>query len=115
MRFLDINRLIEIQELNKVKTIILNLIEVILNSINDWPNSIERLEDFELEVRNVIGGEVTHKRLEIFLSKIDLSKNAWQAESLSQLLDIFNFYDSEISFREILIDLKQKLEYEKLI
>ncbi len=114
MKVLEINRLIEIQELNKVKTILLNLIEVLLNSINDWPNSIETLEDFEFEVRNVIGGEVVRKRLEIFLSEIDLSKNAWQAESLSQLLDIFNFYDNEVSLREILIDLKQKLEDEKL-
>jgi hypothetical protein len=115
MKVLNINKLAEIQELNKVGAITLNLIQVLLNSINDWPNSIERLEDFELEVRTIIGGEVIHKRLEIFLSKIDLSRDAWQAESLSQLLDIFNFYDNEISLREILIDLKQKLEDEKLI
>ncbi|MFD2907170.1 hypothetical protein ACFSX9_00335 [Flavobacterium ardleyense] len=43
MKILEISRLIEIQELNKVKIFILNLIEVLLNSINDWPNSIGRL------------------------------------------------------------------------
>ncbi|MFD2907171.1 hypothetical protein ACFSX9_00340 [Flavobacterium ardleyense] len=74
-----------------------------------------QLEDYELEVRNVIGDEVTRKSLELFLSNVDLSDNAWQAESLSQLLDIFNFYDKEISLNEILVDLKQKLEDEKLI
>jgi hypothetical protein len=115
MKALGINKLLEIQELNNVKSIISSLLEVLLNSINDWPDSIETLEDFELKVRNIIGSEVTHKRLEIFLSKIDLSKNAWQAESLSQLLDIFNFYEDEISLRAILADLKQRLEDEKLI
>lgn len=112
---LEINRLIEIQALNKAKYFSTNLIEILLSSINDWPNSIVIVEDFEVEVRNVIGGEVTRKRLEIFLSKIDLSKNAWQAESLIQLIEIFNFYDIEISLKEIIMDLKQKLEDEKLM
>jgi hypothetical protein len=112
---LEISRLIEIQELNKAKSFITNLIEILLSSINDWPNSVLFLDDFEFEVRNIIGGEVTNKRLEIFIPKIDLSKNAWQAESLSQLIEIFNFYDDEISLKEIIGDLKQKLEDEKLV
>lgn len=106
---LKISKLIEIQELNKANIIILNLIEILISSINDWPNSVLFLDDFEKEVRNIIGGEVTRKRLEIFIPKIDLSKNAWQAESLSQLIEIFNFYHNEVTLKEIIGDLKQKL------
>ena len=112
MKNIDIIRLIEIQELKKINPVIKNVIKVLLNSINDWPSSIVILEDYEIDVRNFIGGNVTKNRLEIILSKIDFSQNAWQAESLSHLIEVFQFYDNEVSLKEIIIDLKQKLEDE---
>ena len=115
MKILQISKLIEIQEIIESKIFISKLVEIFLNSINDWPNSVVSLEDFELDVQNIIRTDVTQKSLEIFLSEINLTKNAWQAESLSQLIHIFDYYNDKVSLKEIIMDLKQKLYCENLI
>lgn len=84
--------------------------EILIKAINDWPNPIIKLEDYELEVRNFIGGEITKNKLELRLSQIDLSKNAWEAESLSQLINVFQFYKEGASLKDIISNLRIKLE-----
>jgi hypothetical protein len=82
------------------------VIEVLYNSINDWPITVAKLEDYESEVKYYIGGDVNKSRVESFLLKIDLSKDAWKAESLSQLSEVFQFYPTDFTLAEIIIELR---------
>jgi hypothetical protein len=112
MKNLIISELEQAQESKEISSIVREVIGVFLAAINDWPNPILKLEDYNLEVKSFIGGEVTKHKISLTLSQIDVSKNSWQAESLSQLSDVFKFYNEGVSLKEIIIDLEMKLENE---
>ena len=82
------------------------VIDILLSSINDWPNSIVSLDDFELEVRNFILAEPIKANIENVLKSIDFNKCAWEAESLSQLLEVYNYIKENISLQEIINELQ---------
>jgi hypothetical protein len=110
MELLEISDLENIEESEIVNPIIKDLIRGLLIAINDWPNPIVHLADYELQVCEFIGGEVTKNNLQDRLSKINLLENAWQAESLTQLLAVFELYESEISLKEVITNLEEKLK-----
>jgi hypothetical protein len=87
---------------------------VLLAAIVDWPNSVTRVEDYEREVHQFVGGEVTKRTIKECLSKIDHSINAWQAESLTQLIDVFEYYGQDVSLKEVIIDLRLKLDADSI-
>ena len=109
LSIIDLEKMIEAR---KISDNIKIIIDVFLLAVNDWPNPILNLEDYESEVEKFINGITSKDEIEKTLSKIDFSKNAWQAESLSQMLDVFQFYKNGISLKEIIEDLKIKLEKE---
>ena len=82
------------------------VINILLRAVNDWPNQISTLEEYEGNIQKLFGGPVTRVNLNAFLKKVDYSKSAWEAESLSQLVEVFNYYDEGKSLAEILSDLK---------
>jgi predicted Zn-dependent peptidase len=84
------------------------VVEILLSSINDWPNSIVSLDDFEIEVRDFILAEPVKANIENRLKNIDFNKYAWEAESLSQLLEVYNYFNDNISLQEIINELKQQ-------
>ena len=110
MELMEISNLEKIKESESINPIIKDLIRGLLVAINDWPNPIVQLEDYELQVCKFIGGEITKNNLQDCLSQINLSKNAWHAESLSQLADVFNLYEYEISLKEVITNLGEKLK-----
>src|SRR4051812_31595518 len=79
----------------------MEIIEMILAAINDWPNPNITLEDYEKEVSEFLGGETTKKNIETTLKRIDVMQFAWQAESLSQLLRVFEFYNEDMNLKDI--------------
>ena len=85
------------------------VIDIFLSAINDWPNSILTFEDYESEVEKFINGVTTKNNLQNILNKIDFSINAWQAESLSQVIEVFQYYNENMSLKSIIEDLKMKL------
>ena len=109
---LSISELEEIQEGNKTSSIPGKVIDAFLAAINDWPSPILTLDDFESEVSAFVNGDVTKAKIDAASKKIDYSRNAWQAESLSQILDVFQFYKDGTSLKEIIEDLKVKLKQE---
>jgi hypothetical protein len=113
MKLPDITNLQKVQESEGVDPIIKDLIQGLLIAINDWPNPIVQLEDYDLQVCQFIGKEVTKNNLQECLSRINLLKNAWHAESLSQLADVFKLYEYEISLKEVITDLGEKLKDSK--
>ncbi|HYF31702.1 MAG TPA: hypothetical protein VD993_11345 [Chitinophagaceae bacterium] len=80
----------------------------LLAAINDWPNPIKELNEYEEAVYRFVGKDVTKNKLEGHIANTDLSKNAWQAESLTQLLDVFDHYEGK-SLKEIMRDIQVKV------
>lgn len=82
------------------------IVEILLSAINDWPSTVNYLYDFDLAVQNFIMNIPTKKNIELALSKMDVSKLAWEAESLSVLINVFNYFVKDISLKEILDNIK---------
>ena len=110
MEILEIGNLQKVQESESANPIIKDLIGGLLIAINDWPDPIVQLEDYELQVCKFLGKEVTKNNLQECLSQINSSKHAWYAESLCELEDVFKLYEYEISLREVITDLRAKLK-----
>ncbi len=45
-----------------------------------------------------------------YISKIDYSKKAWQAESLSQLIEVYNYYEENKLLKEIFNEIEENVE-----
>jgi hypothetical protein len=82
--------------------------EIILTAINDWPNPIGNFYDYDLAVQNFIMNTTTKKNIELALSKIDISIYAWEAESFSSLLEVFDHFEKNISLKEIIENVIQE-------
>lgn len=85
------------------------IINILLATLNDWPKPINNLAEFEVELARLMGDEINKNKIEEFLSKVDYSKNAWEAESLSQLIEVYQYYEENKSLRTILNELEKKL------
>jgi len=106
---LSVSYLEKIQELEKT-TPIKEIINILLAAINDWPNQVVSLVDYEKEIYKLVGEGIDRKKLEDYISKIDYSKNAWEAESLSQLIEVYNYYEEKKPLEEIFNEIKEKIE-----
>jgi len=107
---LSISYLEEIQESGKLTTVVNAILNILLSAINDWPNPILNLDDYQKEIYKLAGEKIDRKKLEDCILKIDYSKNAWEAESLSQLIEVYNYYEESKPLKEILEELKEKIE-----
>jgi len=106
---LSVSYLEKIQESEKI-TAIKEIINILLAAINDWPIPIISLIDYEKEVYKLIGEDVSRKTMGEYVSNIDYSKNAWEGESLSQLIEIFNYYEDGKQLKEIFKEIQGKIE-----
>ena len=109
MKSLNIDELEDAQESNGIDPVLASVIDIFLKANNDWPIAVLTLEDFEIEVSNFINGTTTKNNIYLASKKIDLFKNAWQAESLGQIMDVFQFYEKGISLKEIIERLRKEL------
>ena len=102
---------LEIEEMfenDKFSNEIKNGIEILLSAINDWSAPVENLYDYNLAVQNFIENEVTKRNIEVALGKIDISRYAWEAESLSSLIEVFNYFKEDITLSEIINELQKQ-------
>lgn len=107
---LSITYLEKIQESEKITTAVKDILAILLAAINDWPDQIISLIDYEKEIYKLVGKEINRKKLEDYISKIDYSKNAWEAESLSQLIEVYNYYEEKKLLKEIFNEIKEIIE-----
>lgn len=105
-----INRLEKIQGSKELTPFVRKTIDILLNSINDWPQPIIDIDKYDEEICALIGGDVNKIGLENYIKKIDYSKHAWEAESLCQLLSIFDYYEEGKLLKEIIRDIQAKIE-----
>ena len=87
---------------------IITALGVFYEAMNDWPNRILSAEQYEIELTQFIGKEVNKINLEIMLKTID-STGAWQAESISGLLNIYKHFSHELTLLQIIEDLKTQI------
>lgn len=70
-------------------------------ALNDWPKRLNYLSEFESELYKLIGNKLNFNTIEKYLFNIDYNSNAWEAESLSQLLEIFDYFERDIELKNI--------------
>jgi len=107
---LSVSHLEKIQESEKLTTIVKQILTILLAAINDWPNQLPTLVDFEKEIYKLVGEEIDKKVLENYILKIDYSKDAWKGESLCQLIEVYNYYEENKPLKDIFNEIKEKLE-----
>jgi hypothetical protein len=79
-----------------------DIINILINSANDWPNEVLKIDEYIAEIEAFIHEPATKVSLEDALLKMDLLNNSWKAESITQVLEIYHFYDENLSLREII-------------
>lgn len=100
----------EILRSKKLSTEINETIEILFSALNDWPININNLYDYELAVQNFIMNTTTKKNIEFTLSMINISKYAWEAESLSSLLEIYDYFEDGVSLKKIIDEISYALD-----
>ena len=85
------------------------IVYLIIHSARDWPKHVENLDDFIVKLENEIHGELNVLQMNGLLVKYnrDLSKFAWESESISYLLDIFK-YTKELDLKLVFKSLSLK-------
>ena len=69
---------------------------ILFEAINDYPKgNLSTSKELLFELYKNISFPITFVKLKVYLDKIDLSHNAWEAESLSSLLQLFGSPESE--------------------
>lgn len=83
----------------------------LLEAERDWRISFETLNEFIVVLEKAVGGTVTRSNLNKLQKKYkrNISQNAWEMESISYLLDIFEL-TKETELRKIIINLTEKLK-----
>jgi len=112
---LTIYELEKLQDSPGINSFNKKIIDILLAAINDWPDPIYSLNDYELVVRNFVGGVATPMRINAALSRIDYLKESWNAESLSQIEDLLKLYDNRVSLNEIIIELELIFEERRFL
>ena len=86
-------------------------LSILLSAINDWPEPLVSLEEFDAEVKEFIQGRVTSDQISRSLKKLDWGKDAWRGESITQVAELFKYFDGALSLTEIIERLKERLGY----
>lgn len=93
-----------IEEMIEKKEIAAELIPavvILLAAVNDWPDPLDGLRDYEIAVQCFVGDTTTRDNIEKALNNIDVSSCAWEAESLSTLMEVYDYFEEGIALKEI--------------
>ncbi|WP_339869293.1 hypothetical protein [uncultured Algoriphagus sp.] len=107
---LTINDIEDWQESEKLSDDIKKIINILLAAINDWPKPIATLAEYEIEISKLIGSEADKINIKEYISKADYSLNAWETESLFQILEVFTHYENEKTLKQIIEEIENKIE-----
>lgn len=80
-----------------------NLRNILLQSINDWPTEVLTTEDYILEIEKKIGAIPNKQNIKNWINEVDVTSQSWHVESLGNLLEIYNFFDSSLAINEIVL------------
>jgi len=107
---ISLDYLEDIKESGKLAKKTYEVISILITAMNDWPRTVLSLADFEVEMFRSIGEDADKERIEKYLIKVDYTVNAWEAESIGQVLDIYKFYDGQKPLKEIVNEIVNEIE-----
>ena len=91
----SLDHLEDIQESGQLTKITQEVVKILVAAMNDWPREVLSLGDFEIDMFRSIGKDANKEKIEKYLTKVDYTVNAWEAESIGQVLGLYNYYDSK--------------------
>lgn len=94
---------------NCIEELHTNIISCLIEAWNDWPIEIEDLDNYFESVREYVGTDkLSFEAITKRLSSVDLSSEAWYAESLSSLEMIFLYASKSNTIEEVvMLSIKQ--------
>jgi hypothetical protein len=98
----SISKIEEMVENKKFSTKIIPVIQTLFSSVNDWPETLDNFYDYDIAVQNFIKNTTTRNHIELALKKVDVCNYAWEAESLSYLVEIYDYFEEGITLKEII-------------
>jgi hypothetical protein len=104
----SIEKLEEIVEEPSLSPTLKEVIDIFLKAANDWPDETPTLEEYISQVKEAVGSEPTGNSMKEY--NPDLNHEAWKAESVAELLELYKYYNKDTSLKNILFDLNEKLE-----
>lgn len=84
-------------------------IQVILDSINDWPNPVESLDIFVGLLSESVGKPLTQINIEKYIMELEPRTNAWKKEALTQLIPLFSHYHNGVTLDKIFLKIEKEL------
>ncbi|MYM27961.1 hypothetical protein GTP58_06465 [Duganella sp. CY15W] len=84
-------------------------VHILLQAVNDWPTNIESTEQFLQQLGMAVDGELNEANIRARLSTIEFSTEAWLAESLEELTEIFAFFPQGTSIISIISSIEDEL------
>jgi hypothetical protein len=81
------------------------VIDIFVRSVNDWPSGVLNLDEFIIQLEEFISGIATKLSLETALTKPNIKNNAWKAEAITQVLEVYQYYDELLSLNDIINEL----------
>jgi hypothetical protein len=85
------------------------IIGIFIGALNDWPVEILSIEDYLAQLELFIQTTATKETLEAALTTLNFKTEAWKVESITQLLELYLYYDAQLSVQAILEDVKSKI------
>jgi hypothetical protein len=68
----------------------------LLGAINDWPYPVNSFKDFAQQLKTELrSDDLTLDNINRYNQTLNISKDAWKAESLSILLELINLFDGK--------------------
>lgn len=78
-----------------------DVINIFEEAMNDWPHSTTSISDFIDQVELFINKKATKTTIENRLRNIDLKRHAWESESLTILLNLYESFNEGDSLYQI--------------
>lgn len=107
---ITIEDLEDIKESNELSKVTKKVIHILLLAMNDWPKAIKTIDEYEIGISDLVGEDVDGNRLKDYSYKIDFSQQAWEAESVSQLMEVYTMYAKEKKIKHILEEMKRDVK-----
>lgn len=103
-----VDQLESLYEKNKIEEIN-NILTILISAINDWPSYIFNLDDYLFDINYKLGHEANYLTIKKFIDFNNCAKFAWEIESLTQLIELYNYYSKKNSLKEIFNELESKI------
>ncbi|MBA4198890.1 MAG: hypothetical protein C0459_15195 [Chitinophaga sp.] len=98
----SISKIEEMVDKEEFSTEMIPVVETLLSAVNDWSNPLDNFNDYEIAVQHFIKNITTKNNIESALKNVNVSSYAWEAESLSSLIKIYDYFEEGITLKEII-------------